>query len=58
MARVPWVITLVDRHAGWRYASAPALVKAGVPLPVAVRWAAERRAITTGLKRRVKESVN
>lgn len=57
MARVAWVITIVDNQPTWRR-SAAELVRSGVPLPTVLRWAAERRVITSDLKRRVREAVN
>lgn len=58
-----WTISLVDtirvkgKPPNWM-PSAKELLRLGVPLKVARRWARERRDITANLKRRVRENTN
>lgn len=58
-----WTIVVVDtvrikgKPPGW-FPSAEMLVRSGVPLKIARQWKKERYAMTTGLKRRLKETRN
>lgn len=63
MTRGAWQISVVDslKVKGKPQGSMPSaarLVEVGVPLEVARRWAAVRRDMTVGLKRRVRRDVN
>lgn len=52
-----WIIVVVDPRVPGNWGP-KSLVRAGVPVKMAARWAKVRREMTVGLRRRAKEAVN